>query len=90
MDREHANANTEQASGECSVRVNEQVVTLAGEQHRPEDIKRTAIEQGVAIEQDFVLSIEYEPQKTRIVAEEEVIVVEAGACFVAVAHDDAA
>lgn len=87
MDREQP--NTEQASGECSVHVNDQVVTLTGEQHRPADIKRAAIEQSVAIEQDFVLSIEYEPQKTRIVAEEEVIVVETGTCFIAVAPDDA-
>ena len=87
MDREQTDA--EQTVQKCSVHVNEQIVTLTGEQHRPADIKRAAIEQSVAIEEDFVLSIEYEPQKTRIVAEEEVIVVEAGACFVAVAPDDA-
>ena len=85
MDREHA---TEEALKECRVRVNEQVVTLVGKQHRAADVKRAAIEQDVAIEQDFVLSIEYEPRKTRIVAEEEVIVVETNTCFVAVAHDD--
>lgn len=84
MDREHPTA--EQGVTKCSV--NGLAVTLAGEQHRPADIKRAAIEQGVTIEQDFVLSIEYEPQKTRIVAEEEVIVVETDTCFVAVAHDD--
>lgn len=86
MDREHA--DTEKAVRKCSVHVNEKVVTLVGDQHSSTDIKRTAIEQGVAIEQDFVLSIEYEPQKTRIVDEEEVIVVETDTCFVAVAHDD--
>ena len=83
MDREHA---SNERAVKCSV--NETVVTLVGERHRPTDIKHAAIEQGVEIKQDFVLSIEYEPQKTRILAEEEVIVVETDTCFVAVAHDD--
>ena len=83
MDREHA---SNERHVKCSV--NETVVTLVGERHGPTDIKQAAIEQGVEIKQDFVLSIEYEPQKTRILAEEEVIVVETDTCFVAVAHDD--
>ena len=85
MNEEHA---TEQAE-ECKVRVNEDVVVLVGDQHKPADIKRTAIEQGVEIKQDFVLSIIEDGQKkTRIVVEDEVIVVKADTCFAAVAHDD--
>ena len=76
------------ASAGCQVRVNEQAITLVGEQHKASGIKRAAIEQGVAIEEDFVLSIEYEPRRTRIVAEEEVLVVEEDTCFTAVADDD--
>lgn len=75
-------------SAECQVRVNEQVVSLVGELHKASGIKRAAIEQGVAIEEDFVLSIEYEPRKTRILVEEEELVVEEGTCFTAVADDD--
>ena len=79
---------TEAQSGTCEIRVNEQVVTIMGEQHTGTSIKRLAIEQGVAIAEDFVLSIEHEPRRTRIVADEEVIVVKTGTCFTAVADDD--
>ena len=72
----------------CEIHVNEQIITVVGEQHTGADIKRAAIEQGISIEEDFVLSVEYGPQKTKIVADEEVIVVEVGTCFTAVADDD--
>lgn len=86
MNREEA--DVEQGVAECRIRVNDQVVTLAGKQHAPTSIKRAAIEQGVEIKEDFVLSIEYEPQKTRIVDIDEMVVVEEDTCFVAVADDD--
>ena len=79
---------TEELSVPCEIRVNEQIVTVVGEQHTGADIKRVAIEQGISIEEDFVLSVEYEPRKTRIIANEDVIVVETGTCFSAVAYDD--
>ena len=79
---------TEDQSVTCEIRVNEQIVTIVGEQHTGADIKRVAIEQGISIEEDFVLSVEYEPRKTRIIANEDVIVVETGTCFTAVADDD--
>ena len=79
---------TEAQSGTCEIRVNEQIVTVVGEQHTGTSIKRLAIEQGVTIAEDFVLSIEHEPRRTRIVADEEVIVVKTGTCFTAVADDD--
>ena len=85
MDQE---ANIEQGLAKCRVRVNGEAVTLVGEQHAPSSIKRTAIEQGIAIKEDFVLSIEYEPQKTRILDVDEVVVVEEDTCFFAVADDD--
>ena len=75
--------NTGEATRECKIRVNEQVVTVVGERHAPANIKRRAIEQGVSIEEDFELSIEDEPGKTRIVDEEEEIVVEVDTCFIA-------
>lgn len=79
---------TEEQSGTCEIRVNEQAVTVVGERHTGTGIKQVAIEQGVVIAEDFVLSIEHEPRRTRIVADEEVIVVETGTCFTAVADDD--
>ena len=79
---------TEEQSGTCEIRVNEQTVTVVGGQHTGTSIKRVAIEQGVTIADDFVLSIEHEPRRTKIVADEEVIVVKTGNCFTAVADDD--
>lgn len=73
---------------ECRIRVNEQVVTVTGERHTGASIKQAAIEQDVSIKADFVLSIEDEPRKTRIVVEDEEIHVEDDICFVAVADDD--
>ena len=79
---------TEEQSGTCEILVNEQAVTVVGERHTGTSIKQVAIEQGVTIAEDFVLSIEHEPRRTKIVADEEVIVVETGTCFTAVADDD--
>ena len=62
---------TEEQDVTCEIQVNEQIITVVGEQHTGADIKRTAIEQGISIEKDFVISVEYEPQKTKIVADEE-------------------
>ena len=76
--------NPEEVAVECKVRVNEQVVTVVGEQHKGADIKRAAIEQGVSIETDFALSIEDEQGKIRIVEDEKLIVVEADTCFTAI------
>ncbi len=80
--------NTEETAVECNIHVNEQVVTLVSGPYKATDIKRKAIEQNVSIEMDFVLSIEEEPRKTRVIDDEEVIVVEADICFIAVPDDD--
>ncbi len=86
---DHSRTNTDEGQRvACEIRVNEQTVTVVGGHHTGTSIKRVAIEQGVAIAEDFVLSIEHEPRRTRIVADEEVIVVETGTCFTAVADDD--
>ena len=84
----HRTSTGEGQGAACEIRVNEQAVTVVGERHMGRNIKRLAIEQGVTIAEDFVLSIEHEPRRTRIVADEEVIVVETGTCFTAVADDD--
>lgn len=84
----HSRTDIKEQGAVCEIRVNEKGVTVVGEQHTGADIKRVAIEQGVSIKEDFVLSIEYEPRKTRIIADEEVVVVETGTCFTVVADDD--
>lgn len=81
---EQDKSSTEKVATECKIRVNEQVVTVVGGRHTPADIKRAAIEQGVSIETDFVLGIEDEPGKTRIVEDEKLLVVEADTCFAAI------
>lgn len=80
--------NTEETTVECKIRVNEQAVTIVSGPHKAAEVKQKAIEQNVSIEMDFVLSIEEEPRKTRIVEDEEVVVVEDGTCFSAVSDDD--
>lgn len=71
-----------------TVTVNGLPVVLEGDCLVAADLKRAAMEQGVLIEESFVLSVEYEPRKTRIIAEEEEIEVVEPMCFVAVANDD--
>lgn len=80
--------DTKEAAVECKIRVNEQVVAVVGERHSPAGVKQAAIEQDVLIKMDFVLSIVEGPGKTRIVEDEEVIVLVEDTCFIAVPDDD--
>lgn len=81
MDRDKD--NIEEAILECKIHVNEQVVTVIGEQHTGTDIKHAAIKQGVHINENFMLSIEDEPGKTRTVDDKEMLTVRENSCFVA-------
>ena len=80
-----------EATGEsirCKIRVNEQIVSIEGPSHTAGTIKQAAVEQGVEIDLDFVLSVITEGNETKILGEEEVIEVTEESCFVAVAGDD--
>ena len=87
MDRNRTRTD-EDHEMKCKIYVNEQVVIVEGVRHTGAKIKLLAIEQDVCIEEDFVLSIEDEPRRTRIVADEEVIIVETDIRFIAVPDDD--
>lgn len=71
-----------------SVLVNEKPVTLEGAKQTGSNIKKAAIEQGVDIEPDFVLSIERGGGKTDLIGNDEHIVVKPDDRFLAIANDD--
>lgn len=68
--------------------VNEHPVKVIGCRHTGHEIKEAAICAGVKIELDFVLSVEYEPNRRKIVGDTDVIEVKEGLRFVAIADDD--
>jgi hypothetical protein len=73
---------------EEEILVNEQTVKIQSREATGIEIKRAAIAQGVAIQEDFVLSIEIGERKSRIVGDEEVVKLHHGSRFIAVAPDD--
>lgn len=87
MEQQHKSGH-EASQCETTVFVNEQPVTLTVGPHTALEIKQDAIEAGLPIETDFVLSVEDEPRHTRIVGDDETIDVEAGCRFVAIPDDD--
>lgn len=75
-------------ASEITVPVNEKPVTLTGNRHTGTEIKQAAIDQGVPIDTDFVLSVECGPQQTRVIDDHEPIEIEDGTRIVAVPDDD--
>jgi len=73
---------------EVEIFVNERPVEMVGRVHTGLQIKAAAIAQGVAIQIDFVLSIELGEKKTKIVGDNEPIPLRPNERFVAVADDD--
>lgn len=73
---------------EINVLVNEHSVKLIGRRHTGREIKEAAIRAEVKIELDFVLSVEYESSRRKIVGDTDVIEVREGMRFVAIADDD--
>ena len=74
--------------GKIDVAVNDKPVVLEGAKQTGASIKKTAIEQGVDIKQDFVLSIELGGGKTQLVGDEEHVEVHDGERFLAIDDDD--
>lgn len=70
------------------IQVNHKPVTLTGHQHSGLEIKQAAMDAGVRIQLDFVLSEELSHGRSRIVGDEQRIHVEEGACFEAIPNDD--
>ena len=70
------------------VSVNDKPVVLEGARQTGASVKQAAIEQGVRIAGDFVLSIELGGGKTTLVGDDDEIVVRAGERFLAIENDD--
>lgn len=74
--------------GKIEVMLNEKPLVLEGSKQTGESIKKAAIDQGVNIKEDFVLSIELGGGKTKLVGDEEFIVVHSNDRFLAIENDD--
>ena len=74
--------------GKVDVTVNDKPVVLVGAKQTSASVKKAAIEQDVNIKQDFVLSIELGGGKTKLVGDDEEIVVYADERFLAIENDD--
>ena len=70
------------------VSVNDKPAVLEGARQTGASVKQAAIEQGVRIAEDFVLSIELGGGKTKLVGDDDEIVVRAGERFLAIENDD--
>ena len=74
--------------GKFDVTVNHKPVVLDGAKQTGASVKKVAIEQDVNIKEDFVLSIELGGGKTKLVGDDEEIVVNEGERFLAIENDD--
>lgn len=74
--------------GRLEVAVNDKPVVLQGAKQTGVNVKKTAIEQDIDIKEDFVLSIELDGGKTKLVRDDEDIEVYEGERFLAIANDD--
>ena len=74
--------------GKVDVTVNDKPVVLVGVKQTGASVKKAAMEQDVNIKQDFVLSIELGGGKTKLVGDDEEIVVYADERFLAIENDD--
>ncbi len=74
--------------GKIEVTLNDKPLVLEGSKQTGESIKKAAIEQGVNIKQDFVLSIERGGGKTDLVGDDQFIEVHPNERFLAIENDD--
>lgn len=71
-----------------TIHVNTKPVRIAGPKATGEQIKQVAIDQGVKIQLDFILSEELPDGRTRIVGDQEAVTINNESKFRAVADDD--
>lgn len=76
------------SDGKVEVTVNDKPVVLEGSKQTGENIKKAAIDQGVNIKEDFVLSVELGGGKTNLVGDAEPIKVDPDDRFLAIENDD--
>lgn len=68
--------------------VNEKGVSVPGHRVTGLQIKEAAVSQGLPIQVDFILSLEFEPRKSRVIGDDEIVAVHKHSRFIAVAPDD--
>lgn len=73
---------------DVTIQVNGMPVTMRGPRVTGLEIKQAAIAAGVPIQLDFVLSVEIDANRTRIVRDEETVTIRPNSVFDAVAGDD--
>ncbi len=73
---------------EVTILVNESPVVVMGPRITGGEIKQKAIDQGVRISLDFVLSEELSDRRSRVVGDAEEVTVNKNSKFIAVAPDD--
>ena len=73
---------------EIEIFINEKPVKLRRGVRTGLEIKQAAIDEGVAIQLDFILSIETGPSQTRIIGDRDRIRVKPGQRYIAIADDD--
>jgi hypothetical protein len=71
-----------------AITVNTKPVNIAGPRTTGLAIKQAAISQNVAIQLDFILSVEIGPKKTQLVRDEDEVTVHPGSKFIAIPNDD--
>lgn len=76
------------AQKEVEIFVNKKRVKITRGKHTGYEIKEAAIQQGINIKIDFILSLEDRPNHTRIIDDAEKVTVKAGQKYSAVADDD--
>lgn len=86
--RNESKAELGKGDEKIDVMVNEKPVVLDGAKQTGADIKKAAIEQGVDIKEDFVLSIELGGGKTDLVPDDKEIHVKPNDRFLAIENDD--
>ena len=74
--------------GKIQITLNDKPVVLDGSKQTGESIKKAAIEQGVNIKEDFVLSLELGGGKTELIGDDEFIEVRPDSRFLAIENDD--
>ena len=78
----------EMDDGKVEITLNEKPVVLDGSKQTGERIKKAAIDQGVGIKEDFLLSLELGGGRTRLVGDDEFLEVSPNDRFVAIENDD--
>ena len=74
--------------GKIEATLNDKPVVFEGSKQTGESIKKAAIDQGVNIKEDFVLSIELGGGKTKLVGDGKFIEVHPNDRFLAIENDD--